>query len=156
MKLSRLSSLTAIALTAGLLSQAHAVSVPGKKNNCSAVWDTGPATATISTTAKPSSLTCTDGDPTCDADGLPNGTCVISLNACVGQASDGCTPGTLSTLTFNAPITKKGLLTGFVAPSATTPGCWDRRLDQPRPQAHPEEHQQAAQEVEAVEAGRAA
>jgi hypothetical protein len=123
MKLSRLSSLTAIALTAGLLSQAHAVSVPGKKNNCSAVWDTGLATATISTTAKPSSLTCIDGDPSCDADGLPNGTCVIGLNACVGQASDGCTPGTLSTLTFNAPITRKGLLAGFVAPSPTTPGC---------------------------------
>ena len=27
-----------------------AVLVPGKKNNCSAVWDTGPATATVSTT----------------------------------------------------------------------------------------------------------
>ncbi len=81
MRLSPLTSLAAtIALTAGLLSPAHAVLVPGKKNNCSAVWDTGPAAATVSTTGKPSSLTCTDGDPTCDADGLPNGTCVINLN----------------------------------------------------------------------------
>jgi hypothetical protein len=123
MRLSQMSSLTALALTAGLLSQAHAVSVPGKKNSCSAVWDTGTATATISTTGKPSSLTCTDGDPSCDADGLPNGTCVIDLNACVGQATDGCTPGTLSSLTFNAPISKKNLLVGFVAPNPATPGC---------------------------------
>jgi hypothetical protein len=45
-----MSSLTALALTAGLLSQAHAVQVPGKENSCSAVWDTGTATATVSTT----------------------------------------------------------------------------------------------------------
>ena len=47
MRLSRLSSLTAIALTAGLLSQAHAVLVTGKKGSCSAVWETGPALVTV-------------------------------------------------------------------------------------------------------------
>jgi len=123
MRISQMSSLTALALTAGLLSQAHAVQVLGKKGSCSAVWDTGTATATISATGKPSSLTCTDGDSSCDADGLPNGSCVIDLNACVGQAVGSCTPGTLSSLTFNAPISKKNLLSGFVAPNPATPGC---------------------------------
>src|SRR5262245_56145378 len=113
MRISQLSSLTALALAAGLLSQAHADTVPGKKGNCSAVWDTGTAAATISATGKPSTLTCVDGDSSCDADGLPNNTCVIDLNACVGQAAGSCTPGTLSSLTFNAPISKKNLLSGL-------------------------------------------
>jgi len=57
MKLFPLTSLAAtIALTAGRPSPALAVLVPGKKNNCSAAWDTGPANATISTTNKPSTL----------------------------------------------------------------------------------------------------
>src|SRR5262249_28957824 len=123
MRLSPLSSLAAIALTAGLLSQAHAGLVPGKKGNCSAVWDTGPAAATVSTTGKPSSLTCNDGDPSCDADGIPNGVCIINLNVCVGQATAGCTPSTLRSLTFNAPTSKKNPRTGFHAPPVSPPGC---------------------------------
>lgn len=55
MRLSPLTSLAAtIALTAGRLSPARAVLVPGKKHNCSAVRDTGPANTIISTTDKPS------------------------------------------------------------------------------------------------------
>ncbi len=118
MRLSRLSSLTAIALTAGLLSQAHAVLVTGKKGSCSAVWETGPAAATIGN-AK-STLTCTDGDPTCDGDGIPNGICVINLTACVGEATETCTPGTLTSLTFTPPTLSK--LTGFIAPPVTPAG----------------------------------
>jgi len=122
MRLSPLTSLAAtIALTAGLLSPAHAVLVPGKKNNCSAVWDTGPANATISTTGKPSTLTCTDGDPTCDADGLPDGKCVINLNVCVGEATNGCTPGTLTALSFNKAVSKLGSV--FHAPPVSPAGC---------------------------------
>src|SRR5262249_16451607 len=122
MRLSPLTSLAAtIALTAGLLSPAHAVLVPGKKNNCSAVWDTGPANAPISTTGKPSTLTCTDGDPTCDADGLPDGKCVINLNVCVGEATTGCTPGTLSALSFNKAVSKLGSV--FHAPPVSPAGC---------------------------------
>jgi hypothetical protein len=118
MRLSRLSSLTALALTAGLLSQAYAAQVSGKKGNCSAVWETGPAAVTVGN-AK-STLTCTDGDPTCDGDGLPNGICVINLTACVGEASATCTPGTLTSLTFTPPTLKK--LTGFIAPPVTPAG----------------------------------
>src|SRR5262249_34765609 len=62
MRPSRLRSLPALALTAGLLSQAFAAEVPGKKGNCSAVWETGPAAVTVGN-AK-STLTCTDGDST--------------------------------------------------------------------------------------------
>jgi hypothetical protein len=126
MRLSPLTSLAAtIALTAGLLSPAHAVLVPGKKNSCAAVWDTGPANAVISSTGKPSTLTCTDGDPTCDADGLPNGTCIINLNVCTGEATPGCTPTPLTApLTFNAPISKKNILGSvFHAPPVSPAGC---------------------------------
>jgi hypothetical protein len=129
MRLSPLTSLAAtIALTAGLLSPAHAVLVGGKKNNCSAVWDTGPAgppSVIASTTGKPSTFSCADGDPTCDADGLPNGTCIINLNVCVGEATDTCTtPGSLTALTFNAPISKKNILgSAFHAPPVSPAGC---------------------------------
>jgi len=118
MRLSRLSSLTAIALTAGVLSQAHAAEVPGKKGNCSAVWETGPAAVTVGTGK--STLTCTDGDPTCDADGQPNGVCTIQLTACIGQASATCSPTALTSLKFsNATLTK---LTGFIAPPVSPAG----------------------------------
>src|SRR5262249_11403734 len=118
MRLSRLSSLTAIALLAGVLSQAHAAEVPGKKGNCSAVWETGPAAATVGN-AK-STLTCTDGDPTCDADGQPNGVCVIHLPACIGQASAPCSPPALTSLTFTKPTLQN--LTGFIAPPVSPAG----------------------------------
>ena len=109
MKFTRLSSLTAIALAAALVSQAHAVQVPGKAGNCSAIWDTGTAAVTVSTTGKPSLLACNDGDSTCDADGQPNGVCSIDLNACAGVAVGSCTPGTLTTLKFNGPSRKVGI-----------------------------------------------
>lgn len=120
MRLTPLGSLTALALTAGLLSQAHGALVPGKKGNCSAVWDTGPADTTISTTGKPSVLTCSDGNPNCDADGLPNGICVINLTACVGEATDNCTPAPLTSLTFTKATLKK--LTGFSPPPVSPAG----------------------------------
>jgi hypothetical protein len=65
-------------------------------------------------------LTCTDGDPTCDADGLLNGVCLVNLNACVGEATAECMPGTLSSLDFTPRTSKK--LTGFVAPPVSSPG----------------------------------
>src|SRR5262249_26060751 len=67
---------------------------------------------------------CTDGEPTCDADGLPNGTCIINLNVCVGEATPGCAPGTLTALSFNAPISKQTLLgSAFHAPPVSPAGC---------------------------------
>jgi len=124
MKLSRLGSLTALAFTASLLSQAHAGLVPGKSGNCSAVWDTQLATATPGPTPNaPYTLSCKDGDPSCDTDGTVNGQCVIKLNACVGEASTGCTPGTITPpLKFTPAVTRK--LVGFAAPDpAAAPGC---------------------------------
>ena len=119
MRISPLTSLAAtIALTAGLLSPAHAALLTGKKGSCSAVWDTGPAAATVAPSK--STLSCNDGDPTCDADGLPNGICVINLNACVGEATAGCTPTPLSSITFSGPTLKN--LTGFVAPPVSPAG----------------------------------
>src|SRR5262245_61250168 len=104
--------LLGLLLTAGVLSQAHAELVAGKNGNCAALWDISSASATIGRGM--SVLTCTDGDPTCDADGLSNGVCVINLNACVGEATASCTPGSLSSLTFTPRTMKR--LTGFLPP----------------------------------------
>jgi hypothetical protein len=120
MKLSRLSSLTAVALATGLVSHAHAVQVTGKGGSCSAIWDSGTAAVAVSATGKPSLLTCNDGDSTCDADGQPNGVCMIDLNACAGVAVGTCTPGTLTSLKFNGPAKKLGFV---AAPTAGTCGA---------------------------------
>ena len=115
-----------LALSIGLLSQAHATTVPGKAGNCAAIWDTGTGQATAGATpAKPFSLICQDGDPTCDTDGIPNGTCEIALTACVGQASDACpAPPTLSSLlkfrSLIGGVPKRNVIPGFKAPSQ---GC---------------------------------
>jgi len=108
MKFSRLSSLTAIALATALVSHAHAAQVPGKGGNCSAIWDTG--TASVSPSGTASMLACNDGDSTCDADGQPNGVCMIDLSACAGVAAGSCTPGALTSLKFNGPAKKAGLV----------------------------------------------
>jgi hypothetical protein len=111
----------ALAFAASLLSQAHAGLVPGKSGNCSAVWDTQGAAATAGATANaPYTLSCKDGDPTCDTDGAVNGQCVIKLNACVGEASTGCTPGSI---TGTLKVAAKKLV-GFAPPNpAAAPTC---------------------------------
>src|SRR5262249_39464845 len=118
MRPSRLSLVTSLWLVTALLSQAHALLVPGKNGNCSALWDTGAAAATVGTGK--SMLSCTDGDPSCDADGMPNGACVVHLNACVGELTAECTPDTLGSLRFTARTLKR--LARFVAPPASSPG----------------------------------
>jgi hypothetical protein len=121
MRITRLSAVTALAFTLGTLVQAGADQVPGKKGDCAATWDTGPAAATVGN-AK-SFLTCQDGDPSCDTDGLTNGICNIVLNACVGQATEACPspPALASELKFTGKI-NKGIVSGFVPPGAP-PSC---------------------------------
>ena len=42
-------------------------------------------------------VSCTDGDPTCDVDGAADGTCTFGVQACVNVVGlPSCTPGTLS------------------------------------------------------------
>jgi hypothetical protein len=122
MKITRLSVATALAFTLGTLAQAHADQVPGKQGNCAATWDTGTAAATVG--LKSSTLTCQDGDATCDTDRLPNGVCTIAINACVGQITETCpAPAALtSTLKFSAQITNKQIISGFVPPGPP-PSC---------------------------------
>jgi hypothetical protein len=117
MRIIRLSSLTALALAGGLLSQADATVVPiqkGKASVCSAVWDTGVATATPGANPKqPWTLTCADGNPDCDSDGVQNGSCTVEVNGCA-FADDvaGCTPEPLTRLAFNGVVRNK--LLGFL------------------------------------------
>jgi hypothetical protein len=124
MRIIRLCSVTALAFTAGLLSQARADQVPGKNGNCAATWDTGTATVTLGTGGKPAVLSCQDGDPSCDTDGVPDGLCTIVINACVGQITDTCpTPPPLTNpLKFSAAGSKKLVQGGFVPPGAP-PSC---------------------------------
>src|SRR5262245_58383205 len=123
MRISRPSTALALALSLAFWSQAHATIVAGKGGNCAAIWDTSTATATPN--PKGATLTCTDGDPTCDTDGQPNGTCNISLTACVGQISDSCpTPppitGALKFKSLIGGVPKRNVVLGFVPPAAGT------------------------------------
>ena len=125
MQTTRLSTLTALALTVGALSPAWADLVPGKGGNCAATWDTQTAAAAPGANPnKPYVIACTDGDPTCDTDGLTNGSCSLVINACVGQVTQACpSPPSLSKpLKFSAQITKGVLIHGF-APPGPPPSC---------------------------------
>jgi hypothetical protein len=39
-----------------------------------------------------SGVVCTDGDPTCDGDGMADGTCLFTVRLCTGVPLDGCDP----------------------------------------------------------------
>jgi hypothetical protein len=96
MRINGVSTGTALAFAVGLLSNAGATVVPAQKGGtCLGTWDTATAEATMGKNAKkPWILDCGDGDPSCDADGVQNGTCVIGLSACVLQ--EGCQPEPLT------------------------------------------------------------
>jgi hypothetical protein len=80
-----------LALTLGLLAHARADQIPGKGGNCAATWDTGTAVARAGANShKTYIVLCEDGDLSCDTDGVPNGTCSITINACVGQITPTC------------------------------------------------------------------
>src|SRR5262245_37149992 len=114
MRMIPLTSVVALALAAAMATQAQATSVPAQKGNaCSAIWDTGTAEAVAGTNPKkPWTLTCTDGDPTCDRDGQENGACQLEINGCaVTDDIGGCTAEPLTSLKFNGPVKKK--LIGF-------------------------------------------
>jgi hypothetical protein len=55
--------------------------------DCFVAWSGIPAMA----------FSCQDGDPTCDTDGMADGTCTFGVQACINVAGlPSCTPGTLS------------------------------------------------------------
>jgi hypothetical protein len=124
MKLIRRSALLVVPFVVGATLPAHAVLVPAQKGSaCSAVFDTGTALATAGNGPKaPWRLTCADGDPTCDRDGLQNGTCSIQINGCANvTAIAGCTPEALTKVTVNGVIKNK--LIGFAPISVGQNGC---------------------------------
>jgi hypothetical protein len=116
MRIIPLSSMAALALAAGVVSQTNASIVPAQKGNaCSAVWDTGTAPATAATNPKkPWTLSCSDGDPICDRDGAQNGSCTLEINGCAFTTEvQACTLEPLTLLKFNGVVKNK--LIGFVA-----------------------------------------
>jgi hypothetical protein len=124
MRIIPLSSMTALALAAGLVSQAKATIVPAQKGSaCSGVWDTFTATATAGGNPRqPWSLTCIDGDPTCDRDGQQNGACQIQITGCASSSDiAGCTPEPLTSVKFNGAVRNK--LLGFLPVSIGQTGC---------------------------------
>ncbi len=58
--------------------------------------------------SRPRELRCVDGDPSCDADGTPNGTCRLRFSACLNNADPRlplCTPTDVATFTVrNKPV----------------------------------------------------
>jgi hypothetical protein len=62
---------------------------------------------------------CTDGDPTCDADGAANGTCSFAVRVCMATALTGCEVATVTSL--KATPTK--LAIPLPAVPASTPAC---------------------------------
>lgn len=74
-----------------MLSPAHAIVVGGggkASSDCLVVFNAAANTPA----SKPRNVTCADGDPTCDADGVVNGTCQIPVAVCANStAISGCT-----------------------------------------------------------------
>jgi len=82
----------ALGLTLGPISPSFATIVPGggpKKTDCYVEFDvTGAASSS-------NKITCADGDPTCDGDGIENGVCAFQIAVCPNQTDPAltqCTP----------------------------------------------------------------
>ncbi|MCW5893195.1 MAG: hypothetical protein KIT14_21990 [bacterium] len=53
----------------------------------------------VDATAGASGVVCTDGDPTCDRDGVADGQCRFTVRLCTGVDAPTCDPATLSSVT---------------------------------------------------------
>src|SRR5262245_29799778 len=71
------------------------------------------------TAAGTNKLTCVDGDPACDSDGLCQGTCTFSLSVCVNQSNVvGCSPKP-----FKKPLRVTGGVSGLSVVGSAAPAC---------------------------------
>jgi len=52
----------------------------------------------VSATDGESGVVCTDGDPTCDADAVANGSCLFEVSVCTRLAAAGCAPRDISSI----------------------------------------------------------
>ena len=52
----------------------------------------------VSATNANSGVVCTDGDPSCDADGVADGACHFAVRLCTGTATSGCDTATFSSI----------------------------------------------------------
>jgi hypothetical protein len=125
MTITRLSCAAALAFILGAVCHAHADQVPGKGGNCAATWDTGTAAAAAGANSnRPTTITCEDGDPSCDTDGMANGSCSLIINACVGKATQTCpSPQSLTKPLEFSPAITKGVLIHEFAPPGAPPSC---------------------------------
>jgi hypothetical protein len=70
-------------------------------------------------------VTCTDGDASCDTDGVRKGSCTFALSACIGQSSASCTAAPLDgpvTVTPATPVAT-ALQTAIAALDPVAGGC---------------------------------
>jgi len=73
----------------GRPASAYVVGGGPKKTDCYAAWQV--TTPTLAPAKGTTRITCEDGDPRCDVDGLPDGTCTLGVSICVLAAtSAGC------------------------------------------------------------------
>ena len=76
-----------------LVAHGRATVIPGggpTKTDCYMEFD---VKGSVTPATKANKITCTDGDPTCDTDGLCDGTCTFSIRLCPNQTGlAGCTP----------------------------------------------------------------
>jgi hypothetical protein len=91
----------AVLLAAGGSSPAGAVIVGGggsSRTDCLAVLD-APVNDPV---RKPKNIRCTDGDPSCDADGIVNGVCEFPIAVCANSTSNpSCTLNGVQTMTVD-------------------------------------------------------
>lgn len=87
-------ALAAALLVAATCGRALAVVLGGGLANA----DCRVAFEDVDATTGASGVVCTDGDPTCDRDGLADGQCRFQVRLCTGVATPACDPATLTNL----------------------------------------------------------
>ena len=104
----------------------------GPASPCTAVLDLGVASPAPRLKAnghpfdhEPWDLRCTDGDPGCDADGLADGECQLSVRICVAQPMSRCRPDSILGLRFSArqPLRPSGYRPSLPGVSSGAAGC---------------------------------
>jgi hypothetical protein len=108
----------------GVVSPGGAIVPGGGKaaTDCAVVWDG------VTVTRGATTVTCRDGDPACDADGVINGSCTLGVNVCLLAAGvEGCTATSVDTLDVSPELLAAGevVRTPLVLPPtpASTAAC---------------------------------
>lgn len=123
---------------AALASTALALCIDGKQQRtlvraqrgpaCAVVWDVGGLATPGPSPRRAWRLTCPDGDPSCDADGVRNGTCLLSLGVCLNASAENCPTARVSRLRLPKGFAR--IVPLDLEPPFADPGCSAPRLVQ--------------------------